>query len=299
MGTLWDEIAANKRKSWALVAVFLLFAAFLGLLFGYVLADYLGGFFGLSFAGIIAIIMALAAYYRSDSIVLSISHARPATKEEFPFLINAVEGLSIAAGIPAPRAYVMDEEAPNAFAAGRDPQHSVVCVTTGLLRRMNRLELEGVLAHEISHIRNYDIRFATLAVVLVGVVCILSDLFLRFVFRGGVRERGRKGGEAFAVLLLLAVLFAILSPIFANLLRLALSRQREYLADASGAQLTRYPEGLASALEKIAKEGGRVEAANDATAPLYISNPLRGGLLSSLFSTHPPIEERIKRLRRM
>ncbi|MEM3030192.1 MAG: M48 family metalloprotease [Candidatus Micrarchaeia archaeon] len=298
MGTLWDEIAANKRKSWALVAAFILLAGFLGFLFGYVLADFLGGFFGLAFAGAFTILFALASYYRSDAIVLAVSRARPATKQEFPFLINAVEGLAIAAGIPAPRAYVMDEDAPNAFAAGRDPQHAVVCVTTGLLKRMNRLELEGVLAHEISHIRNYDIRFATLAVVLVGVVSMLSDVFLRSVFRGGL-GRDRKGGGGFVILLVLAVLFAVLSPFFAQLLRLALSRQREYLADASGAQLTRYPEGLASALEKIAKEGKRVEAATNATAPLYISNPLQGGFLASLFSTHPPIEERVRRLRMM
>ncbi|MEM4390186.1 MAG: zinc metalloprotease HtpX [Candidatus Micrarchaeia archaeon] len=299
MGTLWDEIAANKRKSWALVAIFVLFVAFLGFLFGYVLAGGIGGFLCLTFAGILTILLAIMGYYNSAAIVLAVSRARPATKEEFPFLINAVEGLAIAAGIPAPRVFVMDDDAPNAFAVGRDPAHAAVCVTTGLLTRMNRLELEGVLAHEISHIRNYDVRFATLAVVLVGVVTMLSDVFMRSIFRGGLSSRERRGGGAFIFLVVLAVLFAILSPLFANLLRLALSRQREYLADASAAQLTRYPEGLASALEKMARESKRVEAATEATAPLYIVNPLKGGLLGSLFSTHPPIEERIRRLRRM
>ncbi len=231
--------------------------------------------------------------------VLGISHAQLVDKKENPYLANVVEGLAIAAGVPTPKTYIIEDSAPNAFATGRNPENSAIAVTTGLLDKLNRLELEGVIAHEMSHIKNYDIRYATLVVVLVGTVALLSDWMRRsFFFRG---RRGRKGGAGGGMIILIALLLAILAPIVAQLIRLAISRQREYLADANGALLTRYPEGLASALEKISKDKEPLEAANKATAHLYIVNPLleHRGKLNDLFSTHPPAEERIRRLRAM
>jgi heat shock protein HtpX len=231
-------------------------------------------------------------YFAADSMILSVSGAREARKDEYPYLVNVVEGLSIAAGIPMPKIYVIDDPAPNAFAVGTSPQKASVAFTTGLLGMMNRSELEGVAAHELSHIRNLDSRMATIAVAMVGLVAILSDMGLRSLFWGG---RGRRGGGG-GGLALIGLLIIILSPILAQLVRLALSRQREYLADASGAQLTRYPDGLASALEKMKNAGTVVQRASDATATLYIANPLS---MSGIFSTHPPIDERIRRLRGM
>ena len=197
-----------------------------------------------------------------------------------------------------PKVYVIEDPAPNAFATGRDPKHSAIAVTTGLLNIVGRYELEGVIGHEMAHIKNYDIRLATFAVVMVGFIALISDFMLRIGLRGNSGGGGRKGGGAAAIVLISLVL-AILAPLFAQLVRLALSRNREYLADASGALLTRYPEGLANALEKISKDNHQLQHATDATAPLYISNPFKGKLLSGLFSTHPPIEDRIKRLRSM
>jgi heat shock protein HtpX len=248
----------------------------------------------------LALAMAWGSYYYSDRIVLSMSRARPVTKEEEPYLYNAVEGLCIAAGgLPMPRLYLIEDSAPNAFATGRDPQHAAIAVTRGLLDKLNRVELEGVIGHEMSHIRNYDIRFMTLVSVLVGTVLLLSDWMLRSVYYSRGR-RGRQGGAA-GILILIGLVFVILSPIIAQLMQLALSRRREFLADASGAVLTRYPEGLASALEKIAADPDPLEVANKATAHLYIWNPLKdhGGRLNALFSTHPPVEERVRRLRAM
>jgi heat shock protein HtpX len=211
-----------------------------------------------------------------------------------------VENLTIAAGLPMPRVYIIADSAPNAFATGRDPKHGVVCVTTGLLEKLNKVELEGVLAHELSHIGNYDIRFMTLVVVMVGTITLLADWLLRFSFFGG---RSRENRDSNGIFLLIGLVLAILSPIVATLMQLAINRKREFLADASGALLTRHPEGLASALEKIAGDQEPLEAANKATAPLYIVNPLKGdsakSFLAGLFNTHPPIEERIKRLREM
>jgi heat shock protein HtpX len=235
------------------------------------------------------------AYSYADRAVLSLAGAREAHKGEFPYLVNVVEGLSIAAGIPTPKIYVIDDPGLNAFAAGTSPQKASVAFTTGLLRAMNRSELEGVAAHEISHIKNYDSRLSTLVVVMVGLIAILSDMGVRSMFwgrRSGGGGRDRGGG----LLILLGLLIVILAPIVAQLVRLALSRQREYLADASGAQLTRYPPGLAAALEKIKEKGSVVARATETTAPLYFAQPLS---LGSLFSTHPPIEERIKKLKAM
>ena len=227
------------------------------------------------------------------------------TKEEYPYLYNVVEGLAIAAGVPAPRCYVIDDTAPNAFATGRNPQHAVICVTTGILQKLDRVELEGVVAHEMSHIKNYDIRLQTVVVVMAGVVALLSDWMLRSFFWGGGRRRGgregRGGGGAGAILVVVGLALALLAPLFATIIQLAVSRKREFLADASGAMLTRYPAGLASALRKISADTEPLEAANKATAHLYIVNPLKDikGAVNKLFSTHPPIEERIAALEKM
>ena len=251
--------------------------------------------------GLVAVAVAGGSYYNSDKLVLAMSRAREVSPKEYPHLYNTVEGLAIAAGMPKPRLYVIDDTAPNAFATGRDPDHSVIAVTTGLLEKMDRLELEGVVGHEMSHIRNYDIRFMTLTVVLVGVVVLLSDWLLRSFWWGGrSREEGNGGG--FIILMVIGLVMAILAPVIAQLIKLAISRRREYLADANGALLTRYPAGLASALKKIAADPEPLEVANKATAHLYISPPKQRGLtgkVRELWSTHPPTEERIKRLEAM
>jgi heat shock protein HtpX len=298
---LYDQIASNKRRSFLLVFLFLCLVFLLAWVF-----DQLAGMgkAGIAFAVIIAVAMTAGSYYYSDRVVLAMSRARPVEKAEFPYLYNVVEGLALAAGIPAPKCYVIDDTAPNAFATGRNPENSVIVVTTGLLQKMNRLELEGVVAHEMSHIRNYDILLQTLTVVMVGVVALLSDWLRRSFWWGGPRrrsdERGRGGGGA-GLVVALGLILALLSPLIAQLIRLAISRRREFLADASGALLTRYPAGLASALRKIAADKEPLEAANKATAHLYIVNPLKdiGGAVNRLFSTHPPIEERIAALEKM
>jgi len=295
---MYEQIASNKRKSFILVLFFLVLIFILA----WVLAQVAGlGKGGLVLAVLIAGGLAVAGYYGSDNITLAISHARPVTKEEFPFLCNAVEGLSIAAGLPTPRCYVIDDTAPNAFATGHNPKNSVVCVTTGLLQKMNRVELEGVIAHEMSHIKNYDIRLQTLVVVMVGIAALLSDWVFRSFWWGGRRRGGRVKGGAGTIFLAVGLVLAALSPLIAQLIRLAISRKREFLADASGAMLTRYPAGLASALRKIAADTEPLEVANKATAHLYIVNPLKDlkGAVNKLFSTHPPIEERISALEKM
>ena len=297
---MFEQISENKFKSGLLVFCFIV------LVFGLVwLLQYL---LGLGTAGFVAALLvaslsAFISYWASDKIVLTISRARPATKEEFPYLHNVVEGLSIAAGIRVPRCYVIEDTAPNAFATGRNPKNSVICVTTGLLQKLNRVELEGVIGHEMSHIKNYDILLQTLVVVMVGMVALLSDWIMRGMFWGGGRRRSSrdKGGSLGGILLIVGLVLAILSPIISQLVRLAISRRREFLADASSAQLTRYPAGLASALKKLAADTEPLEAANKATAHLYIVNPLKDirGFVNKLFSTHPPIEERIAALEKM
>jgi heat shock protein HtpX len=289
---VFDQITGNQRRSYALLLLVILILA--GLVYAIGLRFEMGEWFVLP-ALVFALLSAWGSYYFSDQIVLSMSQARPATKEEEPYLWNTVEGLSIAAGIPVPRLYIIEDSAPNAFATGRNPQHAAIAVTRGLLDKLSRLELEGVIGHEMSHIGNYDIRFMTLVSVLVGSIVLLSD----WMWRIG-RYGGRKKGHP--ILLLIAVVFIILSPIIAQLMQLALSRQREFLADATGAKLTRYPEGLASALEKIAADKEPLEVANKATAHLYIYNPLRDykrSFMNNLFTTHPPVVERVKRLREM
>ena len=298
---MYEQIASNKRKSFFLVFFFLALIFLLIWLFEQMVGM---GTEGIVAAVIIALAMTIGSYYASDKIVLAMSKARPVTKEEFPYLYNVVEGLTIAAGLPPPRCYVIDDTAPNAFATGRNPKNSVIVVTTGLLEKLNRVELEGVIAHEMSHIKNYDVLLQTLTVVMVGIVALLSDWMRRTFWWGGGRRRGSdrgKGSGGAAIILALALVMAILSPLIAQLIRLAISRKREFLADASGAMLTRYPPGLASALRKISADKEPLEAANKATAHLYIVNPLKDlkGTVNKLFSTHPPIEERIAALEKM
>ncbi|MBM3229818.1 zinc metalloprotease HtpX, partial [Candidatus Parvarchaeota archaeon] len=283
MADFYSQISANKNLSYLLMLV--MSALALGAAFALSYIFDLGAF-GSILAILIAIAYAYVGYFMSDGIVLSVSGAKPAEKKTYPYLYNTVEGLAIAAGIPMPSLYVIDDPAPNAFATGRDPAHSAIAVTTGLLKLMNRQELEGVIAHEMSHIKNYDIRFATIAVVMVGLIAIIGNIASRSLFYG--RGGGSNDNRGSGYLLIIGLVFVILAPIFAQLVQLAISRKREFLADATGAMLTRYPEGLASALEKIDKYHVPMQNASQETAPLYFANPLPGKLMS-LFSTHPPV----------
>jgi heat shock protein HtpX len=297
-----EEIQKNKTKSFVMVFFFIIFVVVVAYVIGRAMH---WGALAVPLAITIAMVSSIGSYFYSDKIVLTMSKARPATHEEDQMLDNIVEGLAIAAGIPKPKIYVIDDSAPNAFATGRNPQHAVVCVTTGLMEKLNRTELEGVVAHELSHIKNYDILLSTLTVVMVGVIALLSDWMMRSLWWGGGRrsdrDEDRGGGNAAAIFMVLGIVLAILAPVIATLIQLAISRKRESLADASGALLTRYPKGLADALRKISADTEPLEAANKATAHLYICNPLHdiGGKLNSLFDTHPPIEERIAALEKM
>ena len=295
---MYAQISSNVWKSVLLVIVFM--AVLIGL--GYLFSEVTGFPYILPVAVVIAVAGSIGSYYYSDRIVLGMSQARPANREEHALIMNSVEGLALAAGIPVPRIYVIDDTAPNAFATGRDPQHAVICVTTGLMQKLDRIELEAVIGHEMAHIKDYDIRFMALVAILAGTIVLISDWLLRSMWWGGGRDRDddREGGSN-PILMLVAIAAAVLAPIIATLIQLSISRKREYLADAQGALLTRYPDGLASALAKIAADPEPLEAANKATAHLYIYNPLRehGGFLNSLFSTHPPIEDRIRRLKAM
>lgn len=296
---MYDQISANKRRTALLIVVFFALVIAIGYVFGQAFDV---GYGGVLVAFVVAVVMTWGSYWYSDRIVLTLSRARPVDRETEPYLVNAIEGLAIAAGLPVPRAYVIDDPAPNAFATGRDPEHAAIAVTTGLLHKLDRLELEGVIAHELSHVKNRDTLVQTLAAVLAGTVVLASDWMLRSLWwRGGRRRDGEGGGQLQLLFLLLGLALAVLAPIFATLIQMAISRQREYLADANAALLTRYPAGLASALRKIAADTNRLRVANKATEPLYIYNPLRdyGGALNALFNTHPPIEERIRRLEAM
>ncbi len=294
---MWDQISSNKFKSVALIAVFVLLVALIGYVFGQA-TDW--GYLGLALALVVAFAMSWGSYWFSDKIVLSMSRARPVDREREPYLVNTVEGLAIAAGLPVPRAYVIDDPAPNAFATGRNPDNAAIAVTTGLVGMMNRQELEGVLAHELSHIKNYDTLLQTLAAVLAGSVTLISEWMLRSFWWGG-RDRDRDTGQFGAIIMIVAIVLALLSPLAATLIQMAISRKREYLADASAAMLTRYPPGLASALRKIGGDQNQLRVANKATESLYIVNPLkaRSGGMNSLFNTHPPLAERIARLEAM
>jgi heat shock protein HtpX len=302
-GTFRERISRNKRNSVFLIVVFLAFIAVFGYVIGWAwIGDPVGAIFGLVLAFVVGIISGVATYYGGDRMVLAASRAKEITHDDAPVLFNVVEEMAIAAGLPMPTVYIIEDSAPNAFATGRDPEHASVAVTSGLLDKLNRDELQGVIAHEMSHVGNFDIRYAMLVGVLVGTTVLISDFFLRGLwFGGGSRGRGGGGGYAQLIMLVVAILLAILAPIFARLLQLSISRQREYLADASAVRLTRNPKGLADALQKISGDREVLEAANRATAHLYIVNPVKRfeKRAKGLFSTHPPIGERIEILRSM
>jgi heat shock protein HtpX len=294
MANIYEDITSNKRHSVLLIGLFIAVLLVLGEIFGRAFGV---EYFGLAFALLLAIMMALISYYHGDKMVLRINNAHEAKREKYPGLFYSVEGLAIAAGVPTPKIYVMDDPSPNAFATGRDPQHASITVTTGLLRAMNRMQLEGVISHEIAHIKNYDIRLSMLAAVLAGAIVMLADMFIYSAFWG----RGNERDESSLVFLAIGIVLAIFSPLIAEIIQLAISRQREYLADATGALLTRYPEGLASALEVLKRNKTPLRTASKATAHMFIANPLKNHqrFMDSLFDTHPPIDERINRLRAM
>lgn len=299
---MYEQISKNKRNSWFLLIAIFLFACLLGYVFGLSFGDPDIAIGLCLISGVVALFSALFSYFVGPSVIMGVSRAKKIEKKDHPQLWNVLEELSIASGTPIPEIYVIEDSAPNAFATGRNPKKGKVAITTGLLSKLKRDELQGVMAHELSHIQNYDILFTTLVTVLVGMIALLCDFFLRsFRFNSGRRSRNSKGNGGQALVLVLALLLAILAPLIAKLVQLAISRQREYLADASGALLTRYPEGLAKALEKISQDKEVLEAANRATAPLYIVNPIKSfeKRAQNLFSTHPPIQDRIQRLKEM
>lgn len=294
MSSLYTHQTSNRLKTWALMTAFLVVLIALGWFFGVVYDE--PGILWL--AVIVSVVMNISGYWFSDKVALAVSHAKPATRERYFDLYTVTENLSIAAGLPMPKLYVIDDPAPNAFATGRNEKHAAVAVTTGLLERLDRTELEGVIAHELAHIGNDDILLSTVIVVLAGTIALISDFFVRMSLHGG-GDRDSKAGGA---IMLVGFIIAILAPVAAMIIRLAISRKREFLADASGALLTRYPEGLASALEKISAYGAPLKHAHNATAHLFISNPFGGdkakaGFLTKLFMTHPPAGERIAVLR--
>jgi heat shock protein HtpX len=300
--SFYDLIASNRRKTFFMVFIFLVLL--LLVICAFIMTMDMG-VIGVPVAIGIAVATTWVSYFASDKIVLTISQAKPINKVEFPYLVNITEAIALGAGVPVPKLYMIEDTAPNAFATGRNPQNAVVCVTRGLLEKLDREELEGVIAHEMSHIRNYDILLATVAVTMVGIIALLSDWMLRFGWRSGRRRnRSGSGGGADsvgAILLLIGIVVALLAPFIAQMMRFSLSRRREFQADASAAQITRYPQGLADALRKIAADPEPLEVANKATAHLYIWNPLKDqeGRMDRLFNTHPPVQERIKALEGM
>ena len=299
MATIWTHRDSNIRKTWFLITLFLVIVTTVGWVFSQIYGN--PGIF--IFAFLLSILMSVFSYWFSHKIVIASTGAKLLPDSAAPEVHNIIENLAITAGLPKPKVYIVDSPQPNAFATGRNPENAVVAVTSGILEKMNRTELEGVLAHEMSHIGNRDMLVSTVVVVLVGVVQLLADIFLRSMWWGGGnndRDRGSAGG----ILLLIGIALAILAPIAAILIQLAVSRKREYLADASGALLTRYPEGLASALQKLAHDNTPMRQANHATAHLWLDDPYQGkkntvSWLAKIFMTHPPIEDRIKRLREM
>lgn len=294
MATIYNQADKNIRLTWLYILGFLLFV--IGV--GYVFAGAMGNSVILVVAVVFSVAMSFASYWWSDKIVLAMSGAKEVTHENAKEIFHIVENLCITAGLPVPKIYIIQDPSPNAFATGRDPAHAVVCLTTGIAEKLEKKELEGVIAHELSHIGNRDILLSTVIVVLVGFVALMADWFRHWAWWGGGdddRDRGQLG----LILLIAGIVLSILAPLAAMLIQLAISRKREYLADADGALLTRYPEGLASALEKISADPTPMRHANRATAHLFITNPFRGKKISGLFQTHPPIAERVKRLRRM
>jgi heat shock protein HtpX len=313
---VYEQIAKNKRRTFLLLLFFVVLIAGAALAFNFLLGF---GLVGVAFAIVLAIAMAWGSYFYSDRVALAASRARPAEGPEYQRYHNLVEGLCIAAGLPKPRLYVVDDPAPNAFATGRNPKHAALAVTTGLLEKMNRVELEGVIAHELSHVKNYDILVTTVAVTAVGAIALLSDLGLRFMWFGGSDRRDRAdSGNLGIILVILAFALLILAPFIALLMQFAVSRRRELLADASGVQLTRYPPGLIAALEKLKDDNAVVHHATRATAQMWIESPLdrgqggddagdgedgagkrKGSWLNRAFDTHPPLDERIRILKEM
>lgn len=298
---IYSQISANKWKTWLIMALFIVFITTIGFVFGKATG------YGLSYA-VIALIFAgitsFGSYYFSDKLVLASVGATELKEHDDPELYHIVENLAIGDGLPMPKVYMMDTDAPNAFATGRDPKHASLCVTQGLRKRLEKAELEGVIAHEMSHVKDFDIRLMGIVAILVGFVSILANMFMNQLWWGGFsRDNDREGNNIQSIFIIVGIIFAILSPIAATLIQLALSRKREYLADAAGVLLTRYPEGLASALEKIAAYKRPMPQVSNATAQLFIENPLKGpdlgNWLSGLFDTHPPIEDRIRILRSM
>lgn len=299
---IYSSISANKTKTWLIMVLFVVFITTVA----YVFSRALGyGLYLVVFALIFGGLTSIGSYYYSDKLVLATSGAKQIKKTDNPELFRTVENLCIGDGLQMPRIYIINDPSPNAFATGRDPKNSVICFTTGILDKLNKIELEGVIAHELSHVKNYDIRLMGVVAILVGFIALLANLFMQQLWFGGIggRDRDDRGNNFQAIFLLIGIVLAILSPIAATLIQLAVSRKREFLADASGALLTRYPEGLADALEKISKDPIALKKANNATAHLFIVNPFKGktakSLFSSLFETHPPVEERIKALREM
>ncbi len=298
--TLYTHKESNIRKTWFLFTTFLIVVIGIGWIFSYLFNSSVI----LIYAVIFSLLMSITSYWYSDKIVLAMSRAVAVERKDNPELYNIVENLAITAGLPAPKIYLVNEASPNAFATGRDPKHSVIAVTSGLLEKLNRSELEGVISHELSHIGDRDMLLSTAVVVLVGFVSLISDMFVRSMFwsRGGRRNDREEGGQIF---FLIGMIFAILAPIAATLMQLAISRKREFLADASGALLTRYPDGLARALEKISADSEPLEAANRATAHLYIVTPFKQnegkkiGFFTKMLMTHPPVSERVAALRGM
>lgn len=297
--THYDLVAANKRKSWLIIGSFVAFITAAA----YVMARGFG--YGLDIVGIALIVsglISLGSYWFSDKLILSISGARPARRDEFFDFYTVTENLVMAQRMPMPRLYVIDDSAMNAFATGRDPQHAVVCATTGLLTRLNRHEIEGVVAHELSHVQNYDMLLMSMVTILVGVVSLLADWMLRMTLWGGGKRDRENNGQFQLIFMVGGLVLALLSPLIAQLIQLAISRRREFLADASAVSMTKNPEGLAQALEIISHDKEPLEAANKATAHLYFSDPLKNvhgaiGMFANLFQTHPPVTERIKALR--
>jgi heat shock protein HtpX len=304
--TFYNQIAANRRNSVLLALIVVALLAALGFAIGYAISGQVAGALGVTaFAVALGSLMAAGSYFAGDKLVLAASGAKEVDEKAAPQLMNVVREMAIAANIPMPRVHLIDDSAPNAFATGRDPRHASIAITTGLLQKLDREELQGVIGHELSHVRNFDIRFALLVGVMVGSIALLSDFFLRFTFWGGAgrrRDRDRDGGGgAQAIVFVIAIALAILAPIFARLVQLAVSRQREYLADASAVDLTRNPYGLERALAKISGDQEVLEVANRATQHLYFTNPIKKfeERSSNLTSTHPAIVDRINRLRQL
>jgi len=295
MATIYNQADRNTRLTWIYITVFLIFV----IAVGYVFAGAMDNSAILVVAVIFSVIMSFASYWWSDKIVLAMTGAKEVTRENARPIYNIVENLCITAGLPVPKIYVINDPSPNAFATGRDPAHAVIAITTGLAEKLEKKELEGVIAHELSHIGNRDMLLSTVIVILVGFVALMADWFRHWAWFAGGDSDNRDRGQLGIILFLAGIILSILAPVAAMLIQLAISRKREFLADASGALLTRYPEGLASALEKISADSQPMRSANRATAHLFIANPFRRKKISSLFLTHPPIEERVKRLRGM